>query len=119
MIAIATALTRCLTEGDVEGVGALYADDAVVWRNLDGRELSKAQVMKVVRFLVERVRDLRYDDVRVLPTPSGFVQQHTLVGITERGQPLRAPACLVVTVERGLITRIDEYLDSAALAPLA
>jgi len=115
---IARALTRCLLAGDVEGVGALYHDDARYWRNFDDRELDKAQLLKVIRFLVTQVRDLAYQDVRIHPTPTGFVQQHVLVGRAPNGDTLRAPACLVTEITDGRIRRLDEYLDSAALAPL-
>jgi ketosteroid isomerase-like protein len=33
-------------------------------------------------------------------------------------QELAVPACLVVRVHEGRITRLDEYLDSAQIAPL-
>jgi hypothetical protein len=39
------------------------------------------------------------------PTPAGYVQQHVLRGV-------------VLTLQSGLIARIDEYLDSAAVAAL-
>ena len=38
----------------------------------DGRELAKKQVMKVISFLTSAVKDLRYTDIRVVPTPEGF-----------------------------------------------
>ncbi len=104
--------------GDTEGVANLYAEDIVVFRNFDGRELVRKQVLKVVAFLVTNVRELRYDDLRVDPTPDGFVQQHVLRGIAPNGAELRTYACLIAKVRDGRITRIDEYLDSAQMAPL-
>ncbi len=117
-VAVASSLTSRLLAGDVDGVAALYRDDAVIWRNIDGRELVKKQMLKVVAFLASEVTDLSYTDVRVQPTASGFVQQHTLRGVAPNGQPVTAHACLVATLEEGLIVRLEEYLDSAALAPL-
>lgn len=117
-LAVARAFTERLNAKDAEGVAALYADDLVVFRNLDGRELVKKQVMKVVGFLTSSVKELRYTDVKAQPTPTGFVQQHTLRGIAPNGQEVAAHACLVATVRDGLIARVDEYIDSAALAPL-
>lgn len=117
-VAVAARLTDRLLARDADGVADVYADDFVVWRNFDGKELDKAQAVKVVRFLVSKVQELRYENVRVLPTPEGFVQQHTLVGIAPSGAPVRAEACLVAKVKDGRIGRLDEYIDSAQLAPL-
>lgn len=116
-VAIAKRLIECVTSGDVDGVEALYHDDIRCWRNLDGRELAKRQALKIVRFL-GTLRDLRYDDIRIAPTPAGFVQQHTLCCTGPKGEDVRVAACLVAAVEGARITRIDEYVDSAAMAPL-
>lgn len=117
-VEIARALTARLLAGDLESVAALYHDDAIVWRNVDGRELVKKQMLKVVAFLASEVKELAYTDVRVQGTSAGFVQQHTLCGVAPSGEKVRVHACLVATVEAGRIRRLDEYLDSAALAPL-
>lgn len=50
---------------------------------------------------------------------SGFVVQHTVVMETASGTTISCPACLVVEVRDGLITRIDEYVDPAPFAALA
>ena len=52
-----------------------------------------------------------------------YAQRHILhVVVPARGeqaeQALAVPACLVVRVEEDRITRLDEYLDSAQVAPL-
>lgn len=115
---IAKQLTARTLAGDVDGVGALYHEDAVVWRNFDGRELAKKQVLKVIGILAQNVEGLRYEELRLSATPSGFVQQHVMRGKAPSGAELNVPACLVAQIEDGRIRRLDEYLDSAALAPL-
>lgn len=117
-VACAERLVACLLAGDVDGVGEIYAQDVVTWRNLDGRELVRKQVMKIVEFLATGVTDLRYEDLRIEPTETGFVQQHTLCCLSSKGEAVTVPACIVARVEGGRITRIDEYMDSAAMAPL-
>lgn len=118
----ALELARQLTErtlaGDVDGVGELYHDDAVVWRNFDQRELVKKQVLKVIGLLAKSVEGLRYEELRLVATDSGFVQQHVMRGRAPNGAELEVPACLVARVEAGRIRRLDEYLDAVALAPL-
>jgi len=117
-VALAKRLRDCLTTGDVDGVAAIYHPDIVGWRNVDGRELTHRQMLKIVEFLATRVTDVRYEEVQVQPTPGGYVQQHVLRAVAPDGTPVEVPACLVVTVEDGTIRRLDEYMDAAALAPL-
>ncbi len=116
---VARALIGRIEAGDVEGALALYADDVVTWRNLDGRELGKKQVRTILAFLAG-LPDLQYRDVRIQDTGDGrgFVQQHVLTCKSKQGEPVEAAACLVARVEQGQLKRLDEYLDSAAMAPL-
>jgi len=116
--ALAHRFVERLSAGDVEGVAELYHDDMRGWRNVDGRELVKKQMLKVVAFLSGQVRELRYEELRIKPLPSGWVQQHVLRAVSPSGTAVEVAACLVVTVEDGTIRRIDEYMDSVALAPL-
>lgn len=116
---IASDLTKAILAGDVDAVSALYHDDAVVWQNTSGRELSKKQMLRIIGFLATGVDGLRYEDVHVQETPAGFVQQHTLCCLSKAGVAVRAAACLVATVHDGRIARLDEYLDSAAIAALS
>ena len=50
--------------------------------------------------------------------PDGFAQQHVVRGVLPGHGPLEIPAGLFVRVEDGHISRIDEYVDSAAIRPL-
>ena len=114
---VARRLIECVTGGDVEGVDRLYADDIRVWRNVDQRELVKKQALKVVG-LLSQLDDLEYRDVRLEATEHGYVQQHVLSCTGPKGDEVRVPSCIVVRVEADRIVRIDEYFDSAAMAPL-
>jgi len=116
---VADRLFAAIEAGDVDGVAALYADDAVIWHNNDGVEQSPAENLRVLGWLVRHCRDVRYTDVRRSRTDTGFVQQHVLRLTSPAGEALALPACLVVGVDGGRITRIDEYLDSAQVARLA
>ena len=117
-LAVARRLMEAIQAGDVAAVEALYADDMVGWRNFDRRELGKKAMVRIIEFLAKQVRELRYDAIRVEATPTGYVQQHVLHAIAADGSKVESPACLVVAVEGGRIKRLDEYLDSAAIAPL-
>ncbi len=115
---VAERLFAAIHAGDVAAAGALYADDAVIWHNNDNLVQTPDENLRVLRWVVRNVKDLRYEEIRRIETANGFVQQHVLRGIAPNGQPLEVPACLIVTVAEGRITRFDEYLDSAHTAVL-
>jgi ketosteroid isomerase-like protein len=48
----------------------------------------------------------------------GFLQQHVLEATLPDGSLFKMSACVVVRVENGVITRLDEYLDSAEASVL-
>jgi ketosteroid isomerase-like protein len=115
---LANRFFAAIERGDVDAVAALYADDAVVWHNVDQHEQPKADNLKVLAWLAEHLPGRRYTDVRRHPIDGGFVQQHVLRGTTRAGREVVVPACLVVQIRDGLVSRIDEYLDTAQVAPL-
>jgi ketosteroid isomerase-like protein len=116
---VGDALFLAIARGDVDAVDALYHDDALVFMNTSGATLTKRKMLGVIRFLATSVTELRYEDVRRQPTPTGFVQQHVLACRAPGGEEVRAHACLVAVVDDGRIRRLDEYLDGAAIAALS
>jgi ketosteroid isomerase-like protein len=104
--------------GDLAAFESCYSEDAVVWHNYDRRRQKKALNVAVLGWLVAHVPDLHYDDVRRAVLPDGFVQQHVLRGTAPNGARLDVPAMMRVWCADGLITRIDEYLDSLHLLVL-
>jgi ketosteroid isomerase-like protein len=117
-VRLAQQLTQRILAGDVDGVAALYHDELSAWRSHDKRTLARKQALRVVEILARSLRDLRYEDVRIQPTPVGFVQQHVMRCSAPGGEPVEAHVCLVATVRDGRIYRVEEYMDSAQVAPL-
>lgn len=115
---VARRLMSAIEAGDVAAIGELYAEDMVGWRSFDGQELGQQAMLRVIAWLVKHVRDRHYEAIRVETTERGYVQQHVLHATAPDGTKVVAPACLVVEVRDGKIRRLDEYLDSAAIAPL-
>jgi len=111
-------LFAAIEAGDADGVAACYGPDTVIWHNYTGVEQPAADNLMVLRWLIANVTGIRYEIVRREPLPDGFVQQHVLHGTTGTGAELRVPSCMVIRVDGDRIARIDEYLDSAQLAPL-
>jgi ketosteroid isomerase-like protein len=116
---LATELLAAITTTDVEALRRIYSPDVVIWHNFDQIEQVLDDNLKVMHWMGKRMPDMSYEDIRRQPTPTGYVQQHILRGTAPDGTKLAMPACLVVTIEGERITRLDEYLDSAAAAPLS
>ncbi len=116
--ALADALLATIEAGDAAGLAQHCTGDVTVWHNDDGLEVPLSAVIPKLVWLHRHVRHLRYDDIRRRAIAGGYLQQHVLRGTTAGGVEVALPACLVVTVAGGCIARIEEYLDTASLAPL-
>lgn len=104
--------------GDTETVRACYAPDAKLWHNSDGIEQTVDQNMKVLDWFIRTLPDRHYRVLRREALPDGFMQQHVLEATLPDGTKWAMDACVVVRIENGVITRLDEYLDSARSAAL-
>ena len=115
----AKRFVAAIQDGDGEAVRAFYAPDAKLWHNNDEIEQTVDQNLRVLAWLIRALPERRYRIVRREILADGFMQQHVLEGVLADGQPFAMPACVVVQAKDGRITRLDEYLDPAAGAPLA
>ncbi len=116
--AVADRLFDSVEKGDLKAVAQLYAEDIVVWHNNDQVEQTKAQNLAAIAGAIERLVSRRYANRRIDVFPGGFVQQHMFVATRPNGEVIEMPAVVVARVANGLITRIDEYFEGAALARL-
>jgi uncharacterized protein len=121
-LATAERLFTAIERGDIDTVADLYAPDAEVWHNIwhgGARAVqTREENLRVLRWVVGNLQDLRYDEIRRSATDTGFVQQHTLRAVAPSGERVEVPVCMVVTCTDGQITRIEEYLDSVHIAAL-
>ncbi|MBF6076372.1 nuclear transport factor 2 family protein [Nocardia beijingensis] len=115
---LADRFFAAVSAGDATALTDLYAPDARIWHNDDGTEQTVAENLRVLRWLSRTVENLRYEDIRRYVLPDGFAQQHVLRGHLPGHGAFEVPASLFVQVRDGRITRIDEYVDSAATRPL-
>jgi len=104
--------------GDAAAVRSFYAPDAKIWHNTDNVEQTVDQNMQVVEWLFRTVPDRRFRVLRREALPDGFLQQQVMEGTLPDGTRWGLDACLIVRMKNGLITRLDEYLDSAQAAAL-
>ena len=115
---VARRYAEAVAGGDDDALRALHAPGAKVWHNTDGVEQSIEENIALSQWLRGKVPDLAFEDVTFLATTDGFVRRHLMTGTGLSG-PLAVPSCMVFTLDAdGLITRAEEYLDSAALTPM-
>jgi ketosteroid isomerase-like protein len=119
MDALADRLTRAYEQNDVDTITDCYAPDAAIWHNLDEVDQNVAEQLDATRWLNEKLKDLKYEILTRSFFDGGYVQQYVVHGtVTASGEPFRMSLCMRVEVSDGKIARLDEYLDSANLAPL-
>lgn len=111
---VARRFFAAIERGDIEAVREIYAPDAAIWHNTDRVTKTREQNLAMLAWASENVAAMRYEDVRLEPIAGGFVERHVVRGtIRATGSELVLPAVVVCQVERGRITRLDEYFDSA------
>ncbi len=117
---VAARYIAATNAGDVDALRALHTPDAVVWHNHDEIEVPLERSLAVLRRLRRVAPDVCFGEVRHTATADGFVQRAVLHATAPDGSRLRVPSCIVATIGGdGRITRIEEYLDAAAVAPLS
>lgn len=119
-IALLDRILIAAEAGDATDLADIYAPDGVIWHNHDLKEQTVAQNARVLEAMGRWVADRKYTDRRVFAYDGGAVQQHVLRGTRiSTGEEVALHACVVITVEDGKITRLDEYFDSAEAAQFA
>jgi ketosteroid isomerase-like protein len=113
---IATAFFDAIEHGDLGAVRALYAPEARIWHNTDGIEQTVDQNLVLLEAFVGRTTTRSYLDRRLHHFAGGFVQQHRLSAIRHDGRAAELHAAIICKIDSGRITRLDEYLDSSAVA---
>ena len=114
---VAERFFRAIEAGDVDAIKAIYAPNAVIWHNNDQKEQTVDENMRVLSWVTRNLKNRHYRVKRRAAIPGGFMQQHVLEAETANGS-FSMPACIVVEVKDGRISRLDEYLDSGQTAVL-
>src|SRR3954462_8659879 len=105
--------------GDADAVGALWDDDVLVWKSAEPQEQVKKRALRVIFWFMDTTTERRYEILDRQFFDGGFVQQHVLHAKGRNGGSISMRVCIVIKVgANGLISRIDEYFDPAAIAPL-
>lgn len=114
----AAKFVAAVQAGDADYMRQCYAPGAAIWHNTDGIEQTIDDNVKVLEWFIRTLPNRQYTVLRREPLSDGFVQQHVLSATLPDGTPWKMDACVVVKMADGKITRLDEYIDSAAGAKL-
>ena len=108
------ALFEALENKDPTTVETLYDERIQVWHNFSNTSQDKRQNLQVLTALCNTVAEIHYDVIeRMILDDRRVLQRHTLRAITDSGEQVSIPACMLLEVRAGKIVHIDEYLDSA------
>lgn len=117
-LAVAARFAAATARADDDALLDVYEPDAQIWHNTDGTAQTPRENVALSRWVRARIPDLAFTEVHHVATADGFVQRHRMTG-TAPGGPVDLRTCLVAVVSaNGRISRLEEYLDSAALAAL-
>lgn len=117
-LALAARFDDASRSNNAAAYRAICAPDAVMWHNFDEAEVATEQSVKTIAWLQRVVPDLAWIDIALFPTRTGWVSQSVMTG-TAPGGSLRVHSCVIATLNNdGLMTRVEEYLDSAQTAVL-
>lgn len=115
---LARHFMKTLEAGDVAAARACLSPDAGVWHNFDDVTQTVDQNTAVLAWMMRKSKRRTYEITRLEEIEGGYLQQHILRIETLAGEQIAMPACVIVSVKDGVITRIEEYLDPAAVAKL-
>jgi ketosteroid isomerase-like protein len=116
---VADRLFTAIEKGDAPAVEALWDDDVLVWKSAEPQDQTKKRAVAVIFWFMNATTERRYEILDRQFFDGGFVQQHILHAAGRNGGLISMRVCIVIKVGAGgLISRIDEYFDPAAIAPL-
>lgn len=114
----ATALLRLSEAGDFAAWRAIFTPEAVMWHNTDLAEKKIDDVVEALIPIRRKATSWKYTVVERVDVEDGFLLRFVLDAETG-GKKVKLAACLSCRTRDGLISRLDEYFDSAAFAELA
>ncbi len=116
---VADRLFAAIERGDAAAVEAMWDDDVLVWKSAEPTDQAKKRALRVILWFMDVTTERRYEILDRQFFDGGFVQQHILHAAGRNGGLISMRVCIVIKVgPDGLIRRIDEYFDPAAIAPL-
>jgi ketosteroid isomerase-like protein len=115
---IAEKWSSILPNKDMTVLREIYHENAETWHNYDRKNMTMQELAALVEVVFSSFSKLAIKNIRRSAIEKGFVQQHDIVGTHINGQSLNFSGCIVVTVEAGKISRLEEYIDPAPVFAL-
>lgn len=110
-------LFAAISARDIDAVAELYAPDVEVWHNTSRRTLQREESLAVLRSFLRRTAAASYEVLERRHWENGAMQRHVLhVRVGEDDHEI--DVCIRFGFADGRISRIFEYVDGRALAPL-
>lgn len=103
--------------GNMDEISKCLSRDSITWHNTDEIEMSFDQQTEALKAFFAGVPKRKYVSRNVRPIESGLVMQLEFEGEMQDGRSIRFLPCIICTIENGLITRLDEYLDPTPFMP--
>jgi ketosteroid isomerase-like protein len=116
--AFAERFMDALNGTDAARVRAFYTHDATCWHNFDDVDQAIEDNMKLFEWMVRKAPQRHYRVLRRDLVPGGWFQQHVLEAKLPNGKEMKLFACCVITLQGGLIRRVEEYVDPAQASVL-
>ena len=115
----ADQLFAAIERGDEAALEQMFDDDIAVWRVGSRRDDDKGRALRVLHWFIDVTEERHYEILDRRLFSDGFVQQHILHAAGRNGGSIALRVCIVIRLNTdALISRIDEYFDPAAMAPL-
>jgi len=115
---VADRFVRVLETGDAADLERLYHPQLRFAVRTAGTAFGRDQALANFRQMWALLTDVAVEVADRQASTSGFVVQQVLSATGPSGHRVRVPMCMIFTLREGLIVGIDEYFDSAAVAPL-
>lgn len=111
---VADRLFAAFSGHDYDAARVLFAPDARAWTNATGTEQDVDGLLAFLPMLKSVVGDHSYSDVRRVVGPDGFAEQHRVTSVRADGSTLDlGDVAVIATLDpEGLVTRLDEYIDT-------
>ena len=108
---IADRLFQAFVDHDADALRDLCDPEARFWSSATGSEISLDEVIASLPGMQKAIGKHRYEDVRRMIAPDGFVEEHAVRSTRPSGEALDIQACVVVHTDDSLrIVRLDEYI---------
>ena len=117
-IELARRFVSALNQKDEAAIRKIYAPDARIWHNFDGKYQSIDENLRGMYWIHKRLSGIQYDVVNLVELPDGYLQEHVLRGKLPSGEDFAMPACVICKVQDGRVTSLREYLDLTHTQPL-